>query len=257
MDIKILLVLIAVGIYAYFRVGKRGPKKGKYFGTTIQESWRQFLMNKVSFYQDLSAVDRTTFIQKVIDFLNVTRVIGYNGAELTDEDKLLVGASAVIPVFNLEHWEYKYINEVILYPSIIPMGDSGMFANGFVGSGPMEGRMVLAKDALHHGYSNDTDRKNTGLHEFLHIIDKQDGEIDGVPEALISKDQIPHWLALVKEVSEDIEQEDIKIDKYALTNRAEFFTVVAVYYFEFPEMLERKHKKLYDFLHQMFSKKSL
>ncbi len=42
----------------------------------------------------------------------------------------------------------------------------------------MEGRMILSRDALYHGYSNNTDRKNVGIHEFAHIIDKQDGKID-------------------------------------------------------------------------------
>ena len=37
--------------------------------------------------------------------------------------------------------------------------------------------MVLSKKALYLGFINNTDKKNTAIHEFVHLIDKKDGKI--------------------------------------------------------------------------------
>ncbi|MGK0390534.1 MAG: Mlc titration factor MtfA (ptsG expression regulator), partial [Maribacter sp.] len=53
--------------------------------------------------------------------------------------------------------------------------------------GYMEGKMILSKPALHHGFDNGTDKRNTAIHEFIHLIDKMDGNIDGIPTLLIER----------------------------------------------------------------------
>ena len=59
-----------------------------------------------------------------------------------------------------------------------------------VGTGYMDGKMVLSKPALHHGFVNDSDKKNTAIHEFVHLIDKFDGSVDGIPALLLEKQYI-------------------------------------------------------------------
>jgi Mlc titration factor MtfA (ptsG expression regulator) len=169
----------------------------------------------------------------------------------------LVGVSAIIPIFRFPNWEYDFLNEVIIYPKAIP-GEGrfkGSFINGLVGDGPMEGRMILAKTALLHGYSNHTDRRNVGVHEFAHIIDKQDGKIDGVPEVLLDGSKIGTWLELIRSKSQEIKNKEAKINPYALSNDAEFFAVVTEYFFEHPEMMHKKHPELYETLKDIFTGK--
>ena len=36
------------------------------------------------------------------------------------------------------------------------------------------------------------------IHEFVHLIDKTDGSIDGIPEFLLSKQYILPWLELMR-----------------------------------------------------------
>ncbi|WP_262503029.1 zinc-dependent peptidase [Polaribacter glomeratus] len=33
--------------------------------------------------------------------------------------------------------------------------------------------MILSRNALHHGFSNTTDKGNTVIYEFIHLLDKQ------------------------------------------------------------------------------------
>ena len=223
----------------------------------MPDSGKTYLENSIKFYQKLAPNERNEFEDRVIHFINTTKIKGFGDEEVTFTDQLLVGISAVIPIFRFKNWEYDFLNEVILYPKAVK-GEGifeGSYVNGLVGSGPMEGRMILAKAALYHAYTNNTDRKNVGIHEFAHIIDKQDGVIDGVPSVLLDEVEIGPWLELIRSKSTEIKNKKAKINDYALTNNAEFFAVVTEYFFENPEMMVKKHPELYNTLEEVFSAK--
>ena len=124
---------------------------------------------------------------------------------------------------------------------------------GMVGTGYMNGKMILSKPALHLGFSNESDKKNTAIHEFVHIIDKADGTIDGVPEVLMKKQYTIPWLELIHEKIEDIHEMDSDINPYGATNRAEFFAVASEYFFERPKLLAKKHPTLYRSMERLFN----
>lgn len=249
------LPFFLAGALAYFFLRRRLGFKKKVLLPEMSESGKFYLENNIKFYQKLDNHERVEFENRVIEFINTTEITGYGGTEVTFTDQLLVGISAIIPIFKFKKWKYDFLHEVILYPKAIK-GDGvyeGSYVNGLVGNGPMEGRMILAKDALYHAYSNNTDRKNVGIHEFAHIIDKQDGVIDGVPSVLLDEVQIGPWLELIRTKSKEIENKNAKINDYALTNDAEFFAVVTEYFFEHPEMMVKKHPELYETLEQIYA----
>ena len=45
--------------------------------------------------------------------------------------------------------------------------------------------MILSRKALYHGFMNDTDQLNRGIDEFVHLLDKIDGAVNGLPDALL------------------------------------------------------------------------
>jgi Mlc titration factor MtfA (ptsG expression regulator) len=106
-------------------------------------------------------------------------------------DKLMVAASGIIPIFKFIEWRYTNLFEILLYPDTFDdnfeISGSGRRILGMVGAGYMEGKMILSKPALHHGFDNGTDKRNTAIHEFIHLIDKMDGNIDGIPTLLIER----------------------------------------------------------------------
>lgn len=69
----------------------------------------------VEFYNGLDDEDRTKFKQKILLFLSEKKISGIE-TEVGDRVKLLIAASAVIPVFNLDDWEYDDISEILVYP---------------------------------------------------------------------------------------------------------------------------------------------
>jgi Mlc titration factor MtfA (ptsG expression regulator) len=217
--------------------------------------WRIFLARDISFYNSLSEDEKGRFEYKVYEFLLNCRITGIE-TSVDAEDKLLVASSAVIPIFKFDDWRYTDLQEVLLYPSMFneKFDTEGPDRNitGMVGSGYMEGKMILSKPALKHGFKNESDKKNTAIHEFVHLIDKIDGSIDGIPSLLLEKQYSIPWIDLINQKIDEIFEGQSDINPYGGTNRAEFFSVVSEYFFERPKLLEKNHPGLYELLERIF-----
>lgn len=219
---------------------------------TWKAEWSLFLQQKVSFYRNLSQVDRLCFEQRCLLFLDTTRVEGSQDVIIEDHDKLLVAASAIIPVWGFPGWHYFNIETVILLPARFnekyQYGLPDSRISGMVGTGVMSGKMVLSKPDLHLGFANSRDKSNVGIHEFVHLIDMADGQCDGFPERVSKFEYSAPWFDFVQHKINEVELGNSNINDYSATNKAEFFAVSSEYFFERPKMLQRKHPKLYAYL---------
>jgi len=256
--VAIIVIAVIVGVLLFLVFGKKNyfqTSNFKKVDTTFPTEWRTILIQKVTFYHALSPVDKGRFEKEVHYFIANYRITGINTTVET-VDKILVAASAVIPIFGFDNWHYTHLYEVLLYPSAFnekfETAGAGRSILGMVGTGYMEGKMILSKQALHHGFSNETDKKNTAIHEFVHLIDKADGTIDGIPEALLEKQYAIPWLDLINKKMDEIYADTSDINPYGGTNREEFFAVTSEYFFERPKMLSQKHPELYGLLKQVF-----
>lgn len=220
--------------------------------------WKIILSKRVLFYNSLTEDEKNRFEHKVQEFLLNCRITGIE-TSIDTSDKLLVASSAIIPIFGFNEWKYINIYEVLLYPTMFnekfeTTGPDRQIL-GMVGNGYMEGKMIISKEALHHGFSNESDKKNTAIHEFVHLIDKTDGTIDGIPALLLEKQYTIPWLDLINKKINEIYENNSDINPYGGTNRGEFFSVVSEYFFEQPQLLEKKHPELYVLLERIFSQK--
>ncbi len=216
-----------------------------------------YLLAHVAFYKALSDDKRIEFDERVRDFLARTAVTGI-GIEITETDKVLVAASAIIPIFSFPDWRYNNISEVLLYKGTFDKeyhteGDERNVL-GMVGSGAMQGQMILSLPALRAGFSNPADGQNTAIHEFAHLIDKADGATDGVPEYLLKPEHIQPWIKYMHQnIIEMQKSRHSDINLYGATNDAEFFAVISEYFFERPQELQQHHPELYALLDEMFN----
>ncbi len=248
--------VLVVGVIAVIPSVKKYLRNAK--PLVIPPKWHPILMKRVRFYRELSKADRADFLEQVGRFLRNVKVVGVV-VEVSVEDRLLVASSAVIPLFGFRGWEYVHLDEVILYPS--HFDEQFNFDNpkeliiGMVGSGAMEGKMILSQPDLHLGFDNTQDKMNVGVHEFLHLYDKEDGVIDGVPAAFVSKQFIMPWIDLVRVEMSKIHAGDSGIRGYGGYNGKEFFSVAGEYFFERPHLLQRDHPELYDMLSQIFNQR--
>jgi len=169
----------------------------------------------------------------------------------------LVASSAAIPVFGFPEWDYTFLDEVLLYPgsfdSKYTINSKDEIITGMVGSGgTMENKMILSKPALHSGFSNSTDKQNVGIHEFIHLLDKEDGTIDGIPTMLNGKTFALPWMELIRAKTEEIMKGSSDINEYGATHVREFLAVAGEYFFERPHLLQKNHPELYELLSKAF-----
>jgi len=243
-----IAIFIFVILYIKRKNAWKIPKK------EFSASWRIILTENVICYNNLSAEEKKRFEYKVQEFILNCRITGIK-TEVDEIDKVLIAASAVIPIFEFPDWKYLNLDEVLLYPSSFDTDFSiseGKNVLGMVGSGYMEGKMILSKQSLRNGFRNETDKKNTAIHEFVHLIDKSDGVIDGVPELLLSKQYAIPWIDLIKQEIDKIYDGKSDINPYGATNKSEFFAVISEYFFERPRLLQSKHPELYEMLEMIF-----
>lgn len=251
----IVLVLVGLSIIYGIRVVVR-RNRWKLPTKPFPTAWRKILFEKVGFYRSLDADAKKHFEYELQEFLLNVNITGIR-CTVDDTDKILIAASAVIPIFAYPDWKYFNLDEVLLYPDRFS-DDFEVEGNdrtilGMVGSGYMEGKMILSKPAIHHGFSNESDKRNTAVHEFVHLIDKADGNVDGIPAVLLNEPNAIPWLSMIDQEIVAIIHGDSSIDPYASYSREEFFAVVSEYFFERPKLLQREHAELYKALQKIFS----
>ena len=213
--------------------------------------------DNVLFYRSLPIAEKKRFRSRMMLFLSEVYIEAVD-TELEDLDKVLIAASAVIPVFGFKEWYYNNLSGIIIYPD--NFNDDLEFEHhgkkriiaGLVGSGRFEKQMILSRKALRYGFENETDKENTSVHEFVHLIDKMDGEADGIPERLLQRQYITPWLKLMREEMEAINDDKSDIRHYGGTSEAEFLAVASEYFFERPKLFRRKHPELYEMLEKCF-----
>jgi len=244
------LLLIFLAVY------KVRGRKNTVQPITSKPDYSSILIKKVQFYRELDEQEKALFVRKVHSFLQHTGIEGI-GTSVDETDRVLVAASAIIPIFRFGNWTYRNITNVILYPDTF--NESYDFEGGersilgMVGTGFMNGQMILSKTALHNGFREPGGEKNTAIHEFVHLLDGADGSIDGVPELLLTNASVIPWVKAMESEVRRIEKGRSDINPYAITNEAEFFAVVSEYFFEKPSKFKEKHPALYELMDKMFN----
>ncbi len=221
----------------------------------ISNLYKQLLSTHVPFYQQLDDHRKKEFEERLQQFLTQVKITGIK-TEVEDIDRVFIAASAVIPIFNFTGWEYVNLNEVLLYPSSFDFNFNLEGNNrsllGMVGNGPLNNLMILSRNELRQAFQNEAGTSNTAIHEFVHLVDKTDGYIDGIPHFILDKKYILPWLQLMHQEIKRIRENQSDINLYATTNEAEFFAVVSEYFFERPDLLQQNHPELFEMLVNIF-----
>jgi Mlc titration factor MtfA (ptsG expression regulator) len=247
-----ILILIGIAIVVVgYALYKRPVKKA-----ALPADYKRILSEHVAFYRSLDDEGKIRFEEKIKELLGYIRITGVN-TTVDDLDRLLVASSGVIPIFGFPEWRYYNLRDVLLYPhsfneiSFLTEG-ADRYVLGMVGEGAMQQTMILSKPALRAGFANVSGKENTGIHEFVHLLDKEDGAIDGLPEALLKRQFTIPWLQLIAKNIVAINAGNSDINIYGSKNEAEFFAVASEYFFAQPEMFKQNHTELYNLMTRIF-----
>lgn len=249
-----IALLIATVLYRFLT--RKDRRRASLRTQPFPPAWETILQKDVPFFHTLDAAEQDRFREEVRIFLTEKRITGIK-TSVDDKVRVLVAASAIIPIFGFPGWEWDQISEVLIYPTSFnnqyEMGEVGNGdVLGMVGSGAMQRMMILSKPDLLEGFRGSQHQKNVGIHEFVHLLDKSDGAVDGVPSLGLPRAFIIPWIKLVHREMERIQAGHSDINPYGLTNEAEFFAIVSEYFFENPDKMKRKHPELYAMLERIF-----
>ena len=249
------LAMLPVAGLVYYGWRRKSRRRRWVMGQPFPAPWLAALHSHVAFFRALDPPGKSRFQQLMQVFLDEVAITGIR-TDVDETTRALVAASAVIPIFGFDDWEYSGLGEVLIYPnaydeSFSTDGETDQRILGMVGTGHLSGVMILSQPDLIAGFDIENDKRNVGIHEFSHLVDQADGAIDGLP-ATIPRDVVKPWIDWVGRELKDDAATQKHIDDYAYTNEAEYFAVLSEYFFESPGMLEKKNPQLYQMLQKIY-----
>ena len=254
--VTVLQILFALLIIILIIVFVFQPRRIK--AIAWPDNYQDFLNDYVAFYSKLDEEGKKKFENKFQKFLSAVKITGAN-AEVEDLDRVLIGAAAVIPVYFIPDWEYVNLKEILLYPgnfnTDFDQEGNNRMISGMVGTGALQNVLIISKWDLRQGFINSKTNRNTAIHEFVHLIDKMDGTLDGVPELLLPRKFVAEWQQLIQQTMDQIRRGESDIDAYGATSPVECFAVVSEYFFEQPGLFRSAHPELNEMLEQIFIRK--
>lgn len=251
-----IVIATGIGLLTYRGLTQRVRRRVEVLREPFPAHWGILLQQHVAYYNGLSEQDQHEFRRLIQVFLAETPITGIE-TEVEDLDRILVAASAIIPILGFPDWEYSHVSEVLLYPGRFNQGFSteqnAQDRNilGMVSGRMADGIVILSQPALRSGFANASDKRNVGLHEFVHMVDKADGSIDGLAYGLPA-DMLRPWYDFIQKKLDHEGAHWGDINPYGATNAQEFLAVTSEYFFENPQAMARKHPELYRYLCKLY-----
>jgi Mlc titration factor MtfA (ptsG expression regulator) len=197
-------------------------------------------------------------------FLREVPMEGCAGLRLTDEIRLTIAAQACLLLLRMPYPRYTRVRRVLIYPSTFVPQSGGIQASGQIarpdvplrGQAWQSGLVVLGWDAVKRDARIASDGDNVVFHEFAHMLDAEDGSMDGVP-VFDSGSAYRAWAGLLsakfaEHLARVNQGEATILDPYGAENRAEFFAVATETFFEKPIELRKDQPELYASLVEFF-----
>ncbi|HVD99218.1 MAG TPA: M90 family metallopeptidase [Cytophagaceae bacterium] len=256
--IIIFIFLVAIPVYFISRSASEKRRQQQFYRDHFPEEWIDVLNKRISYYTRLTEEGKKSFREKISKFLGDAKIIGI-GVDIDNSLRLLVACSAVIPVFHFDGWRYANMGEILVYDGEVPSKEKieGILL-GQVKPFQTSHMVLLSKPSLEQGFQlGGGQRSNVGIHEFIHMVDQADGDIDGIPNALMPEELLKPWTRLMYAEIERMHKGKSDINPYGLTNHAEFFAVVSEYFFENPERFKKQHPELFEILAKVFHEENM
>ncbi len=214
--------------------------------------WRVFLDESCNHYARLPPQWRGRFERDLQIFLGEKRITGVDLA-VSEELRLLVGASAVTLSVGWPEYEWDQLTEVLLYPQDFDRDYTfGGEDSDLAGQAHPWGTVILSVPALEESCADPDDGYHVGLHEFAHLLELDQTRFDGIPAGFDARHGT-EWAALREKEMERMRRGQSLLDEYGAHDPVEFFAVAVETFFERARALRRRNHPLYTLLAQYFN----
>jgi Mlc titration factor MtfA (ptsG expression regulator) len=198
-------------------------------------------------------------------FLDDKAFHGVDGFEVTDDIAVAVAAQACLPVLRLGLRAYAGLHGIVMHADEVVArrvvtDEDGVvheYDEPLVGEASVDtGQVMLSWTDVRDAQALAEGGYNVVIHEFAHLLDALNGEIDGIPGPLSVTEQ----QAWAEVLDADYEAfcdrvdagEDTVLDPYGAEGPEEFFAVAAEAFFVSPLPMEKEQPALYRLLCSYF-----
>jgi Mlc titration factor MtfA (ptsG expression regulator) len=217
----------------------------------LSPSQKSILKNEFLFYKKLSRRRKRYFEHRLATFISEYEFIPKEGLAITDQMKVLIGATSTMLTFGMKDYLYDVFDKIIVFPESYYSTVNETYHQGEFNP-RMKALVFSWKDFL-KGYSIDNDNVNLGLHEFAHALNFQELRSNNTTSSIFTD--------MFREILEDvhhppntkrlIESDYFRI--YAYTNQFEFLAVILEHFFETPQIFKKEFPELYEKVRKMIN----
>ncbi|WP_165227140.1 zinc-dependent peptidase [Aquisphaera insulae] len=242
----------------------RRRRRERIRGRPLPEEWLRIVRRNVPIFDRLTDSDREELLGHVQVFVEEKYYEGCGGLALTEEIRVTIAAAACILLLHRQTDYFPGLTSILVYPdayvapTTTPMGGGLVMEESQIRLGEAwKGGVVVVswKDLMETAAGRD-DGRNLVLHEFAHLLDMEDGAVDGTP-VLETRKQYARWSAVMEPAFERLRRDRALgrysvLDPYGATDPAEFFAVATEAFFEKPGVLRRRQPDLYEELRAFY-----
>ena len=202
------------------------------------------LKREFSFYRKLNAHEQRQFEHRVAKFIDTKHFVGREDLQVTTEMKTLIAATSVMLTFGFRDYQIDLVNKIIIYPGPFYSKANDTYHKGELN--PKLGALVLSWADFLHGYDDENDNINLGIHEFTHAIHLNSLKNNDV-SSLIFKTAFTELTNILS--GDEALRKRLIASKYfrdyAFTNQFEFIAVIVETFIETPEDFKRQFPRIY------------
>jgi Mlc titration factor MtfA (ptsG expression regulator) len=236
----------------------RNRQRKKLLSTPFPPAWESLLSTHCRYFARLTNDERQRLRNDVRLLVVEKRWEGCNGLAITEEIQVTIAAHAALMGLGFPELPFDRLLSILVYPdTFVARRNTQMSGGGWLesneprlGEAWYQGPVILVWREIREQCLDSPTGRNVIIHEFAHLLDMQDREVNGVP-TLPDEQSYETWLE-VTEKEFDRLQRQIRlgrrtlIDRYGATSRAEFFAVSSETFFEQPVRMQAELPRLYD-----------
>ena len=212
------------------------------------------ILENIEYYKKLPPDLKKIIDFKIQWFLKEKEFYGV-GINITDEIKVNIAFFACLLTIAYKYFCYPNLKYIFVYPNTIILHKrkiEEIVSNEEIlieGEATNDAVIIVWNEAKREIEKN---TRNVIVHEFAHELDYANGNIDGIPP--LEGNKLTEFSKVMFKEYEKFKEKTLKgrflgkyhlIDKYATTNRAEFFAVMSEYFFIKPEVLKKHFPDIY------------
>ncbi len=238
----------------------RDRKRRKLLATPFPDHWESLLETHCRHVAALTGAERQQLRDAVRILIAEKHWEGCNGLAITEEVQVTIAAHAALMSLGFPALPFDRLVTILVYPdTFIGKRTTRMPGGGYLESDELrlgeawyQGPVILVWREILAQCVHSPDGRNVIIHEFAHLLDMEDRDVNGVP-TLGTREQHDTWMEVTEAEFQRLERQtrmgrETLLDGYGATSRAEFFAVASETFFEQPARLQAEIPRLYDVL---------